>query len=144
MKPGTNILVVDDDPMMRGILESYFTCEHNATVISAENGLRALTALTEHSNKFELILCDLNMPEMDGVQFLRHINELGYTGQLAVISGEDKSVLNVTRDIASFYSFDLIGVLSKPLDTQKLAQLAASALPSVPRPKTAEHFQVTP
>ena len=106
--------------------------------------LRALTALTENSNKFELILCDLNMPEMDGVQFLRHINELGYTGQLAVISGEDKSVLNVTRDIASFYSFDLIGVLSKPLDTQKLAQLAASALPSVPRPKTAEHFQVTP
>ncbi len=144
MKPGTNILVVDDDPMMRGILESYFTCEHNARVVVAENGLRALTILTENPKNFELILCDLNMPEMDGVQFLRHINELGYDGQLAVISGEDKSVLNVTRDIASFYSFDLIGLLSKPLDTQKLAELAAAALPSAPREKTAAHFQVTP
>lgn len=144
MKPGTNILVVDDDPMMRGILESYFTYEHNATVAVAENGVRALTVLTDNPDKFELILCDLNMPEMDGVQFLRHINELGYDGQLAVISGEDTSVLNVTRDIASFYSFDLIGVLSKPLDTQKLAQLAAAALPHAPRAKTAEHFQATP
>ncbi|MCP5083238.1 MAG: EAL domain-containing protein [Alphaproteobacteria bacterium] len=144
MKAGTNILVVDDDPMMRGILASYFTCEHNADVVVTENGLRALTVLTENPKKFELILCDLNMPEMDGVQFLRHINELGYDGQLAVVSGEDTSVLNVTRDIASFYSFDLIGILSKPLDTQKLAQLAAAALPSAPRPKCTKQFQPTP
>ncbi len=100
MKAGTKILVVDDDPMMRGILASYFTCEHNAEMIVAENGLRALTVLTENPKNFKLILCDLNMPEMDGVQFLRHINELGYDGQLAVVSGEDTSVLNVTRDIA--------------------------------------------
>ncbi|MEM8686635.1 MAG: EAL domain-containing response regulator [Pseudomonadota bacterium] len=144
MKPGTNILVVDDDPSMRGILESYFTCEHNACVTAAENGMRALTILIENPGKFELILCDLNMPEMDGVQFLRHINDLNYDRQLAVISGEDTSVLNVTRDIASYYSFDLIGVLSKPLDTQKLSQLAAAALPSAPREKTAEGLQVTP
>ncbi|NNF77805.1 MAG: EAL domain-containing response regulator [Rhizobiales bacterium] len=144
MKVGTNILVVDDDPIVRGILESYFTYEHNADVVVTENGLRALTVLIESPKKFELILCDLNMPEMDGVQFLRHINELGYDGQLAVISGEDTSVLNVTRDIASFYSFDLIGILTKPLDTQKLAQLAAAALPSAPRPKYAEQFQPTP
>ena len=144
MTPGTQILIVDDDPLMRSILETYLKCEHSAATKSVANGLQALTLLQDCHDKVALIICDLNMPEMDGLQFLRHVHELGYEGKLAIVSGEDPSVLSATKDIATFYGFDLVGVFSKPLDTKKLREISALSAPHAPNQSGAEAFDVTP
>lgn len=65
------ILVVDDEENARMALSKILTHE-GYDVSSAENGLEALNFL--RSKDVELIITDLNMPEMNGLSFLRELN----------------------------------------------------------------------
>ncbi|MEM7425885.1 MAG: EAL domain-containing response regulator [Pseudomonadota bacterium] len=144
MKPGTHVLVADDDPLMRSILESYLVGEKSAQVTTVENGQHALAILSDPSKKIEFVLSDLNMPQMDGVQFLRALRDIGYTGRLAIISGEDSGVVNVARDLATFYRLDLVGTLAKPVNKQKLEQLMETVSAELPVAPSSSHFEFTP
>lgn len=64
------IMLVDDSGMMRTIIRNMLTTDANLVVAgSAENGKKALEQLPEVQP--DLILLDLEMPEMDGLEFLR-------------------------------------------------------------------------
>jgi len=62
------ILIVDDDKTTRKLLSLYLKGS-GFEVVTAENGLNALEKLG--SDTFQLVLTDLNMPFMDGIEFLK-------------------------------------------------------------------------
>jgi len=62
------ILIVDDDKTTRKLLSLYLKGSE-FEVVTAENGLNALEKLG--SDTFQLVLTDLNMPFMDGIEFLK-------------------------------------------------------------------------
>ena len=64
-------LIVDDSSVMRKIVERSLRQAgiEIEQVVEASNGAEALTAL--QNNKLDLILCDINMPVMDGLEFVR-------------------------------------------------------------------------
>ena len=69
------ILVVDDSRIMRNIVKNTFTnlkipCEY----LEAENGKKALQLL--ETNKVNLVFLDWNMPEMDGIEFLKKVRSM--------------------------------------------------------------------
>jgi CheY-like chemotaxis protein len=64
-----SVLVVDDDPDVRVLLETYLELE-GFDVLTASNGSDALARL--HEARPSIILLDLMMPVMDGVEFRRH------------------------------------------------------------------------
>lgn len=64
-----NILIIDDSSMMRLALRTTLT-ELGYTVIEAEDGLDGLEKLKD-SVKINLIICDVNMPRMDGITFVK-------------------------------------------------------------------------
>src|ERR1700684_1083141 len=66
-------LIVDDSSVMRKIVERSLRQAgiELEKVVEASNGAEALTAL--HNNVVDLILCDINMPVMDGLEFVRQI-----------------------------------------------------------------------
>ena len=66
------ILVVDDDIGLRNAI-SLALRKNNFTVITAENGIDGLGKL--HQIKPSLIISDLKMPELDGLEFLKHARE---------------------------------------------------------------------
>lgn len=73
--PNIRALIVDDSSVMRKIVER---CLRQAgmdlaQVQEASNGAEALALLKE--NQFDLILSDINMPVMDGLEFIRHLKE---------------------------------------------------------------------
>jgi len=68
--PGMVILVVDDCRMTRHLLSMYLRGA-GYDVIVAENGLEALEKLGEES--FAVVITDLNMPQMDGIEFTRSL-----------------------------------------------------------------------
>ena len=69
-------LIVDDSSVMRKIVERSLRQAgvELEQVVEASNGAEALTAL--HDNQVDLILCDINMPVMDGLEFLREVAKL--------------------------------------------------------------------
>ena len=70
------ILIVDDSSVMRKIIERSLRQAglDQAEVVEAGNGIEALAAVNE--GPFDLILSDINMPAMDGIEFLRQLSTI--------------------------------------------------------------------
>ncbi len=70
------ILIVDDSSVMRKIVERSLRQAglDLAEVVEAGNGIEALAAVREGT--FDLILSDINMPAMDGIEFLRQLGSI--------------------------------------------------------------------
>ena len=69
-----NILICDDAAFMRMMIKDILTKNGYNVVGEAENGLKAVEKYTEA--KPDLVLMDITMPEMDGIQALKKIKEL--------------------------------------------------------------------
>jgi DNA-binding NtrC family response regulator len=70
---GERLLVVDDEEMIRHIFEDYFS-GLGYEVMTAKSGKDALGVFLP--GRFDCVLCDLMMPEMDGMEFLRELRKL--------------------------------------------------------------------
>lgn len=79
------VLIVDDSAIMRKIVERSLRLADIkiAEVLEAGNGAEALSVL--NSNKVDLILCDINMPVMDGLEFVRQFAALENTDGVPVV-----------------------------------------------------------
>jgi CheY-like chemotaxis protein len=75
-----NILVIDDSVVVRDKIATFLN-EMGYSTITAENGSKALEAIA-HNSEIGLILCDINMPEMNGIEFCRNLSKR--TGKLEV------------------------------------------------------------
>ena len=72
------------------------------------------------------MFCDLQMPEMDGVEVIRHLADLNYSGCLILVSGEDQRILETAHGIAEMRGLNLVGSLTKPLSVDSLCELLAN------------------
>ncbi len=79
-----SLLIVDDERVIREGIQRILSRE-NFQIDSAENGLQAWEAVQEHP--FDLLLVDLKMPQMDGMELLRRIKEKNPDQMVIVITG---------------------------------------------------------
>jgi two-component system chemotaxis response regulator CheY len=111
-----NILVVDDSEIMRMVIERTFNiCGYESTsIFEASNGKEGLSILKEH--KIDLLLVDINMPIMDGVQMLEKVkgNEDTKDLHILIVSAESnqKRIEKLSRFNATF--------IHKPFTPEKL------------------------
>jgi len=79
------ILIVDDSSVMRKIIERSLRQAglEQAEVVEAGNGIEALAQVRE--GVFDLILSDVNMPAMDGIEFLRQLATIESTKSVPVV-----------------------------------------------------------
>jgi EAL domain-containing protein (putative c-di-GMP-specific phosphodiesterase class I) len=115
---GLRALVVDDDPVMLEIISTLLSDAGLASLETATDGTAALERLAAHP--VELLVCDLNMPGMDGVRLMSHIASLPNSPAIILLSGEDPRVLDVSRQFAEAKGLTILGVLSKPVDFESL------------------------
>src|SRR5690606_26096079 len=66
------------------------------------------------------IVLDLVMPEMDGVEIMRHLSERRCNARILILSGVGTRVLDAARRTASEKGLDVAGVLSKPISPKDL------------------------
>jgi DNA-binding response OmpR family regulator len=77
-----SVLIVEDEPMMRSFLKRNLSDEYE--IITEENGKHALEWLYK-GNLPDLLIVDLQMPEMDGFDFVEYIRRSGFFNRLPII-----------------------------------------------------------
>ncbi|MDN4523988.1 response regulator transcription factor [Fictibacillus fluitans] len=84
-----NVLIVDDEPVIREGLKIIIPWEeYGFTVVdSASNGMDAIKKYEEHQGKVDLILADIQMPEMDGLQLIQEIRKSDPHIHFIILSG---------------------------------------------------------
>ncbi|MBP7395305.1 MAG: EAL domain-containing response regulator [Zoogloea sp.] len=140
------IMLLDDEPFMLKLIGRLLENLGHAAPSTFTDGHAALAALTARSSQPgaseppELILLDLNMPEMDGIEFVRHLVERRFEGSLILISGEDERMLQAASKLVQAHRIQVLGHLHKPVSPQALAALLAKWTPaSAPgRPRAAQ------
>ena len=112
--PLMKILVVDDDAINRLILQKLFEKERH-TVLTAENGLEAMAILISEEG-VNIVITDIMMPEMDGIELLAEIKLNDKTCKLPII-GFTAGDIDYFRSITPV-SFDRL--LPKPMNFHEL------------------------
>ncbi|MEG5039614.1 MULTISPECIES: ATP-binding protein [unclassified Microcoleus] len=113
----TKIMFVDDEPDLESLLSQRFRKKIRAEkwqLFFAHNGVQALEKLKEYPD-VDIVVTDLNMPEMDGLTLLSKLNQINRPFKTIVISayGDLKNI----RNAMNFGAFDF---LTKPIDFQDL------------------------
>jgi len=109
------VLLIDDDQVVLDVEEMMLQemgIEDVATELSGNN---ALKCIAEAGFSFDIILCDLNMPEMDGIEFLRHLAKTSFDGFIVLVSGEGERILKSAEKLAAEHQLNILGVVSKPI-----------------------------
>jgi len=133
MPQPTNVLIVDDETELRKSLESDLG-EIGFKTFSAENGREALEIVKR--NNIDIILSDLNMPEMSGVELLKNLRVIGFYRPFIVLSGYGSrdEAISLLRDgaytfLAKPVSFD--DLKSSLLDASRYAEILTKAKDSI-------------
>lgn len=115
-----NVLVVDDDPFQRSIVAKLLGQLGINKVVSADDGHAAAVQLAKN---FDLIFLDLNMPGMDGIEFLNVLAAHSSDPGLIFFSGEDVRLLEVAEELARGLSISVLGSVAKPISKENIVQL---------------------
>ena len=117
----SSVLVVDDDAFSRDWLSELCGGLGIAHIHTADNGYAAIKRLRQMDVLPDLIVCDIYMPDMDGIEFLEKLIERRYAGKLMLISGMDPETLTLAREIADASAMDFLGAFVKPVSRETLA-----------------------
>jgi EAL domain-containing protein (putative c-di-GMP-specific phosphodiesterase class I)/ActR/RegA family two-component response regulator len=130
------ILLVDDDPFALKLLSRLLANQGFGDVVTHEHAADALDLLEFGNHAFGLILCDLQMPGMDGVEFIRQLVRIGYVGGLVLVSGEDSRILQTVEKLSRAHRLNILGTLHKPVSPEQLQRVLEShpSRTAVPNP----------
>jgi CheY-like chemotaxis protein len=122
-----NILLVEDDEVdVMNVQRALNKNDTDATLYRAANGLEALAMLRTNSqitttdNSRLLILLDLNMPKMGGLEFLKELRADRNLGKLPVV------ILTTSMhnsDLATAYQYNVAGYLIKPITFSSFVEM---------------------
>ena len=117
-----NVLAVDDVPLNL-ILIQKMLAKFKFQVRTAGNGVQALEAVA--AQKPDLILLDLMMPQMDGIEVIRRLREAPATAGIRIVI---LSALNSNEDIVRGYQLGANDFITKPIILEKLLNCVATQL----------------
>ena len=117
------VLVVDDSRIMRNIVKNTFSeLKIPCDFLEAENGAKALQLL--ETNKVSIIFLDWNMPEMDGMQFLKKVRSMpDYKNLPIIMVTSEAAKYNVVEALQNGATDYIIKPVREKVFMEKLAEI---------------------
>ena len=116
------VMIVDDSRAVRESLK-FFLNEEGYSVIEGEDGLQGLEKLKDHHA--DLILTDVNMPNMDGLTMISEVKKLDkyrFTPILVLTTESQQSVMDKGRELGA------TGWIVKPFDNERVSKVLKKVL----------------
>lgn len=138
------VLIVDDSVMMRRLIKRALTqvpCT-KMEVVEAADGVEALSEIRRHGPSINLVLCDLNMPLVNGLSLLMMFRSMPEHREIPfVIVTADGSDERTTQALSE----GAAGVLSKPFRPEDIVRLVSEQVPECVEAATQnQHMKPTP
>ncbi len=109
MESKKNILIVDDSALMRRLISDIITSDGRFQVAdTATNGLEAFDYVTRNTKKYDVILLDINMPKMNGIQFLEQLERLKIRQKVIIVSTLAREGAKETVRCLELGAFDFV------------------------------------
>lgn len=156
-KLARSILVVDDSKAILVVMQAILNELNVPNVTTCLNAQDALNKVKTNLYTFDAVFTDLNMPDMDGMELIRHLGDIQYPGAIVIISEMNSKIIDLAADLARKNNVHLIGNIAKPVQLnqvytllQKLEYLAChTEKPSEPISETQllhaiSHNEITP
>lgn len=124
--PIDTLLVVDDSSVQRLHTVGLMRALHVEMIYEAGDGHEALELLSLLKLPPSLAIVDLEMPGMDGVEFIQHLQERQFNFPLIVASSRETTLLASVETMIQALGMHVLGALQKPLTREKLLHALSS------------------
>ncbi len=129
------VLVVEDETFQRNILIKILDNLGVGKVYGAEDGIEALKLIQKNACDIDILICDLMMPGMDGMELLRHMSEMKCNLPTIITSGLEHTLVLSIKTMAQAYGVHVLGIIEKPVSKKKIELLLQKYI-SLPKVKS--------
>jgi len=117
MMSNNRVLIIDDDKRICRIIKRVAD-DLGVDSLAIDNPAEFESAYLRYEPN--IILMDLQMPRLDGIELLRKLAEQHSEAAIILVSGMDRSVLETTDELGKSLGLNMVGVLNKPIDIDDL------------------------
>ncbi|AQS37741.1 EAL domain-containing protein [Shewanella psychrophila] len=115
-----NVLVIDDSLACCHVLSEYLMQLDVNRVEYCTDAGSAIKILTKYARDYQVVVIDLHMPNMDGIELLMNLSEIGYRGGVIIASAMENRIIEAASQIVTNSRLRLLGALTKPVSTKEL------------------------
>jgi EAL domain-containing protein (putative c-di-GMP-specific phosphodiesterase class I) len=130
-------LVAEDHDFQRRTLVRMLAGLGAKHVAEASDGRAALDLFRGAAQPMDIIISDLDMPGMDGMEFIRHVGAAGIPVSVILSSALDPALVSSVETMTKAYGITLLGAIEKPVTPQKLEALIKKHSPPKAKPAKA-------
>ena len=123
------VLIVEDSQEIIDLARRTISRIEGCVLDGALNGYDGLLAIATAAEPYDLIVLDLTLPDIDGLEFLRRLAERAFDGAIILASGHNETVLAAAKRLAEIHGFSVLTVLQKPYAPSALRQIVAEYKP---------------
>lgn len=126
------VLIVDDSDLQRLVSSELLRSMGLELIYEAANGLEALQLLRKQKRHPAVMLVDLHMPGMDGIELIQEVAKLNPQISIIIVSSADGMLLNTLGSLVHACNMPMLGALPKPLSGQHLLRNLERFQPASP------------
>lgn len=126
-------LVVDDHPAQRFIIRRFLE-DAGYAVVDVSSARLALEEVSNHLDEsFSLIVCDLKMPEVDGISFVKLLGGCQFKqNSILFISSHEPKIISAAEVVAKHYNMNVLSSLRKPIKRESLLHAISNEKKNAP------------
>lgn len=114
------VLVLDDDQFLLEVMSEMLAACGPCEIVTEHDARQALLRLEEKTP--DVLICDLVLPEMDGIEFMQAAAGQGYRGKVILLSALEDGVREAAGELARALGLQVVGSFRKPLLPSQLRE----------------------
>jgi EAL domain-containing protein (putative c-di-GMP-specific phosphodiesterase class I) len=143
LRSSPRILLVDDDSLMLELHVRMLQSMGHSRITTANGGREALVQVENDPGSAEVIICDLNMPDIDGIEFLQNLNSSPFRGAVILLSGAGMRIMHSVQKLLGGRQLTVLGALTKPAARNALGELLDCWEPHVERQSRQQSLEIS-